>query len=306
MASTNQSPFYTRAEAEFNEAKTDDERIACLDIMIKECPKHKSSEKMLKNLTLRQKKLKKGLEKRKKSGRGGKVGIKKAEMQCVLFGLPSTGKSTIFNKLTKEKPFSRVSPHPFTTYSPVLGTFDYEDVKVQIIDDAPSPNHSKSLVNVTDVLLIVINSLDEIKKADKDIWRSKAHKIYLFNKSEKLTQSEKRKIEANLKSKYKGLDYFFLSSETEKREITELKKKIFEKFPIIRIYTKEPGKKPSSDPMILKRKSKVKVVAEKILKGMSKKIKQIRIWGPSSKFGGQSVGIEHILKDKDIIEFRTT
>ena len=69
MASTNQSPFYQRAEQEFHEASTDEERISCLEIMIKECPKHKSSENMLRNLTLRLKKLKSNLAKQKKSGK---------------------------------------------------------------------------------------------------------------------------------------------------------------------------------------------------------------------------------------------
>ena len=55
----------------------------------------------------------------------------------------------------------------------------------------------------------------------------------------------------------------------------------------------------------MKEKSTFKNAAEKILKGVSKKIKRARIWGPSSKFGGQVIGLEHVLKDKDIIEFQT-
>ena len=47
------------------------------------------------------------------------------------------------------------------------------------------------------------------------------------------------------------------------------------------------------------------MAAEKILKGMSKRIKRARVWGPSSKFGGQVIGLDHTLKDKDIIEFQT-
>ena len=57
--------------------------------------------------------------------------------------------------------------------------------------------------------------------------------------------------------------------------------------------------------MILKNGTTFKQAAEKILKGMSKKIKQAKVWGPSSKFGGQVIGLEHVLKDKDVIEFRT-
>ena len=57
--------------------------------------------------------------------------------------------------------------------------------------------------------------------------------------------------------------------------------------------------------MILKRNSTTRDIAEKILKGMSKKIRKVRIWGPSSKFPGQIVGLDHVLKDKDTIEFQT-
>ena len=45
--------------------------------------------------------------------------------------------------------------------------------------------------------------------------------------------------------------------------------------------------------------------AEKILKGFSSKIKESKIWGPSSKFPGQQVGLQHELKDLDIVEFKT-
>ena len=173
MAS-NKSPFYKRAEQEFNEAKTDEERIACLEIMMKECPKQKSSENMLKNLTTRLTKLKKGVEKRKKSGKSSQVGIKKADMQCTLLGFPNTGKTTIFNILTNKKPKAKTSPHPYTTYTTQLGTFKYDNTQIQIIDDAPIPNHDKSLVNSTDTLLIVIDNINQIEKLEKHIWKSKA------------------------------------------------------------------------------------------------------------------------------------
>ncbi len=305
MASTNQSPFYQRAEQEFNEAKSDEERIACLEIMMKECPKHKSSENMLKNLTTRYKKLKQGLEKRKKSGKFSKAGIKKPDMQCTICGFPNTGKTTIFNILKNKSPKAKTSPHPFTTYKTQLGTFKYQDAQIQIIDDAPFPAQDKSLINSTDTLLIVINSLNQIKESDKYLWKSKAKKIFIYNKTDLLNETEQRKLKATLKSKHRKLKTWHFNHKLNNLEIIALKKEIFETFPIIRIYTKEPSKKPSIEPMILKKNSTIKNAAEKILKGMSKKIKQTKIWGPSSKFGGQSVGIEHVLKDKDIVEFKT-
>jgi small GTP-binding protein len=303
MASTNQSPFYQRAEHEYQEATTDEERLACLEIMMKEVPKHKSSENMRKNLTNRYKKLKDSLEKQKKSGKGNQSGIKKSDMQCVLAGFPNSGKSTIFKTLTGQD--AKISESPFTTFQPQLGTFMFEDAQIQIIDIPSFPSHDKSLVNSTDTLLLVVENIEQIEKSEDFIYRSKAKLILIFNKEDLINEKEKRKIEATLKSKYKNFDYMFFSKNPTKTEIKELTKKIFETFPIIRVYTKEPKKHASKDPMILKNGSTFKDASEKILKGMSEKIKQAKVWGPSSKFGGQVIGLEHILKDKDIIEFRT-
>lgn len=57
--------------------------------------------------------------------------------------------------------------------------------------------------------------------------------------------------------------------------------------------------------MILDKNSTAKDIAEKIVKGMSKKIRKTKIWGPSSKFPGQMVGLDHVFKDKDTVEFQT-
>ncbi len=301
MASTNQSPFYQRAEAEYQQATSDSERIACLEIMMKEVPKHKSSENMRKNLTVRYKKLKSNVAKQKSSGKGSQVGIKKADMQCVLAGFPNTGKSTIFKTLTNQD--AKISPHKFATYQPQLGTFLYEDAGIQIIDIPPFPNHDKSLINSTDTLLLIIDNLDQIKKTEDFTYRTKAKIILIFNKSDLLSATEKRKIEANLKSKFKNYDYTFFSKNPTQLELKNLKQKIFETFPIIRIYTKEPKKVPSEEPMILKKGSTFKYAIEKVRKGLSQKVKRSRVWGPSSKFGGQVIGLNHILKDKDVIEF---
>ena len=302
MASTNQSPFYQKAEQEFLEATTNEEKLACLEIMMKEVPKHKSSENMRRNLTNRYKKLKESMDKQKKSGKGKSVGIKKADMQCVLAGFPNTGKSTIFNTLSKLN--AKVSPHQFTTYEPQLGTFMFEDAQIQIIDNASFPNHDKSLVNSTDTLLFVIDDLKQIEEADKFIYRTPAKVILIYNKEDLLSENEKRKLESTLKSKHKNFDFVFFSKKSTKKEIEELKRKIFETFPIIRIYTKEPKKEKSADPMILRRDSTLRDAAEKILKGLSKKVSRAKIWGPSSKFGGQAVGLNHTLKDKDVIELQ--
>lgn len=303
MASTNQSPFYQRAEQEFHEATSDDERIACLEIMIKECPKHKSSENMLRNLKIRLKKLREKSDKQRKSGKSTQSSIKKADMQCVLVGGPNSGKSSLFNLLTGLN--EKVSPHPFTTVDPRPGSFSFENASVQVIDIPSFPNHDKSLVNTADTVIVLLTSLDELSVADELLYRAKGKKIFLFNKSDMLSEEEKRKLTATFKSKHSKKYFLLWSNYNTPREVEVLKKEIFSTFPVIRIFTKEPKKDASDIPMILRPGSTVKSVAEKILKGMSKRVKRSRIWGPSSKFSGQVVGLDHVLRDGDTVEFQT-
>ena len=58
-------------------------------------------------------------------------------------------------------------------------------------------------------------------------------------------------------------------------------------------------------PVILLPDSTLKDVAEKILHGYSRKVKYAKITGPSCKFPNQKIGLKHVVKDKDVVEFFT-
>jgi len=307
MGSANAGYEYKEAEGNYLSSKTLEDRIFWLQEMIRFCPKHKSSEKMLSELKIRLIKLKAKQEKAKKAGKGKKAGIKKQDMQCLLVGFTNTGKSSIFQILANQP--SETSPYPFTTTHPILGTLKYEDVNIQLIDIPSFPNTDFSLINCADTLMLVVDSLEQILPSLEFTKKSKAKKILIFNKVDLLSEEQKRKLQATLDSKYKKLFeriFLFSAQSPENNSINELKKAVFQSFPIIRVYTKEPKKMPSPEPVIMKPNSTTLEIAEKIAKGFSKKVKRIRIWGPSSKFGGQIVGEEHILKDRDIIEFQTS
>ena len=77
---------------------------------------------------------------------------------------------------------------------------------------------------------------------------------------------------------------------------------ILDNLNIIRIYTKEPGKKPTEEPLVLKRGSTIKNAAENIRRDYVERFIFARVWGKSAKFPGQKVGIRHVLQDNDIIE----
>jgi small GTP-binding protein len=297
---TNAHPEYIQAEKKFGLAQTSEEKLLALEEMIRFAPSHKGGENLRANLRTRYKKLQESLEKQKKSGGGAKNSIKKYDIQCIIVGFPNSGKSSLFHALTGKQ--VSISNMPFSTTQPEIGMAIYDNTQFQVIDMPPFPNIDKSMANTTDTILLAVDNIEQIEKAKEFLANSKAKLIIIFTKSDLLNEQERRKLEERLKTK--KYNFILFSSKTQEN-LQKLKKKIFETFPIIRIYTKEPNKPISLIPMLLKKDSTLKDVAEKILKGFSQKIKRARIWGPSSKFSGQIVGLNHILKDKDAVEFQT-
>ena len=232
----NASPEFGHAEKKFDIAQTDEEKVLALEEMIRTMPQHKSAESLRSNLRTRYKKLKEKIEtKGKKSGGGGKQTIRKEEMQACIIGFPNNGKSSLFESLTNQK--STISNIAFSTYTPLPAMMKVEDTQVQIIDMPPFPNEDKSVINTTDTLLIVLNNLEQISESDKYLQRTIGKRMYIFTKIDLLDETEKRRLDANLKSKYKSINYvLFSNKEHTKEELNNFKKKIFETFPIMRIY----------------------------------------------------------------------
>jgi len=305
MASTNQSPQYKTAELMYLQAEDSQEKLKWLKEMIKECPKHKSSEKMLANLKTRYTKLKEKItteKKNKKSARQG-TGIKKEDMQAAIIGKTKTGKSSLLSFLTNAHP--EITDYPFATKLPAVGMMDYNRVGIQLIEvpAIESEYYDRGVANSADTLLILITNLSQIPEIEKKLDKFTGKKIIVFNKTDLLSEEEKRKISANLQSKKYN---FVLISTKTKENIEQLKEKLFQSFGKIRVYTKQPDEKQKSNkPIILPPDSIVKDVAEKILKGFSSKVRETRIWGPSSKYPEQVVGLNHKVKDLDVVEFKT-
>ena len=299
----NAHPEYITAEKKYNEANSEEEKLKALEEMLKWVPKHKGAETLRKNLRTRYKKLKQEFAKAKKKS-GSKKGIKKEQLQAIILGLTNSGKSSILKSITNAQP--KIASYGFTTTEPQIGTLNYKGCNIQIIDLPPiaSPNYDKGLVNNADTLLIVVEKINEIKPILKEISNKNDKKIIIFNKIDLYDENTKRKISETLKSK----KYRHIMTSTKTDEgIEELKEKILKSFDMIRIYTKHPGKKQKLDnvPIILPPNSTLKDVAEKILHGYSKKVKYAKITGPSCKFTNQKVGLKHIVKDKDVVEFFT-
>lgn len=84
--------------------------------------------------------------------------------------------------------------------------------------------------------------------------------------------------------------------------IEELKDQIFERLELIRLYLKPQGKKADlEEPMIIRKGSTVEDVAARLHRDFIRNFRHAKVWGSSVKFPGQKVGLEHVLKDKDVL-----
>lgn len=293
---------YVAAEKAYLNAKTLEEKITALEEMIRTAPKHKSSENLLAGLRLRLKKFLEKKEKSKKVGKTTQKAVKKEGFQVVLLGLPNSGKSSLLSKLTNAKP--KISANTFSTTTPEIGSMNYQGVKAQIVDLPPigSDYFDSGIVNTADLILIVVDNISDIDKITPLLSRAYGKIIITINKSDLLSFEEKRKLEEKIRSK--RINAIIVSS-LSGYNIDKLKESIFNEMNVIRVYMKEPGKPASNIPAVLPRNASVKDVAESIHKGFFLKVKETRITGPSSKFPNQKVGLSHVLKDKDIVEFHT-
>jgi hypothetical protein len=290
MSSTNQSPFYQQAEQKYLNASTDEERLMYLKEMVKECPRHKSSEKMLANLKTRFVKLKKGIEKDKKKRTGKKDGLKKEGDALVsIIGYTNSGKSSLLSLMTKANPI--ISDLPYTTKAPVQGMLDYGGCKIQIVE-LPDPDKDESgsfaIARISNLVLVLVTHNEDCEKLLGLLKQNKIKNILIVhNKSDIIF-----KIPINAEISISCKDNI---------NIEKLKDKIFIKLNLIRIYTKDKFH-PVDLPMILKKGSTIKDLSSKIHKSFLQRFNYALFWGPSSKFPGQRVGLSHELKDQDIVE----
>jgi uncharacterized protein len=293
---------YVNAEKMYNRAATLDERIVALEEMIKTAPKHKSSEHHVSELKNRLRRFLEKKEKSKKVGKTTQKAIRKEGFQCVLLGPPNSGKSSLLAKLTNAKP--KISPNQFTTKEPEVGALYYKGYKTQVVDlpSIGSEYFDSGIVHTADCIIIVIESLTDLEKCVPFTARAYGKIVIALSKSDLLSEEDIRKLNEKIKSK--KLNALPIST-LFNQGLDELKEKIIHTMPLIRVFLKEPGKPASPSPMILPINSSVRKAAESILKGFSLRVRETKITGPSSKFPNQKVGLTHILKDLDTIEFHT-
>ena len=134
----NLTPQYKKAEEEYRRAQTPEDELRCLELMLREIPKHKGTDKLQAELKAKISKAKHEAEHAKKAGKKGHHGPhiqRQGAGRATILGGPNAGKSQLLAKLTRATP--EVAPYPFTTREPQPGMMPWEDVMVQLIDTPP-------------------------------------------------------------------------------------------------------------------------------------------------------------------------
>jgi uncharacterized protein len=264
---TNVTVEFAKAQQKYYEARTREQKIAALEEMISTVPNHKGCEVMKAQLKQRLAKLKeKGSS---KAARNVLTIQKEGDAQVAIIGLTQSGKSTLLSVLTNARP--KVSDRPFTTTKPEIGTFDYHGVKIQLIEIPSNFNHMfMNIAQNADADVLIYRSEDELEKLKEVL------------------------VKYNLKNTFIKI--------SRDDDISIIGFKIWNSLDLIRIYCKQPGKKPETKPMVIEKGDTVGDAANRLHKDFLKLFRFARVWGKSVKYKGEKVGLEHILEDEDVLE----
>ncbi|MFH1591939.1 MAG: GTPase [Candidatus Woesearchaeota archaeon] len=273
---TNPDYKYANAQEEYNNAKSDEERLQALKLMYQTCPKHKSAEKLASDIKNKIAKLKNKLQKQKKqSKKGGRFSLKKEGAATVaLVGTTNTGKSTLLKKLTGAK--VEIADYKYTTKKSEVGILDYHGIKLQVVEipslfenfeDSPKGPAYLALIRQSDLMVLFFKTPEEKTLLNHELDQANINiPILIYNDQEDIA------------------DQFW------------------KRLPLIKVRTKMPGKDPDFPPVALSKGSTIRSLAEHIHKDFLKNFKFARVWGKSAKFDGAQVGLSHILKDNDLVE----
>jgi len=322
----NLPPEYFEVEKRLREVKSIEEKIEIYEELLSVIPKHKGTEKLIGEIKSKIAKLRESLEKKPATKRSTSYIIKKSGAgQIAIIGPPNSGKSRLLSVLTRAKPL--VSEFPFTTKEPMAGMMPYENIQIQLID-TPSISeifyepYIHEIVKNADATILMIDLQSSIVLEELDAVLRKLEEKRVFLASSELidrplsfhfckafiagNKFETEEAEENLSilKEFFGNRFEFIPISIERGINLELlKERCFQILGIIRVYTKEPGKKPDlSSPFTLKKGSRVEDLASLIHKDFASNLSYARIWG-KGRFDGQRVHRSHLLEDGDIVEF---
>lgn len=84
--------------------------------------------------------------------------------------------------------------------------------------------------------------------------------------------------------------------------IEELKEAIYQKLDFIHVFLKPQGQEADmEEPMVILGGSTVGDLCDRIHRSFRRNFRYATVWGRSAKFPGQTVGLDHVLMNGDVI-----
>jgi len=327
----NLTPEYKKAEEAFRQATTVQEKVACLEHMLRAIPKHKGTDHLQGDLKARLAKLRRQ-EQGTSKARGGRRPDpfhvpRSGAGQVVLLGSPNVGKSAIVGALTNAR--VEVADYQFSTTRPVPGMARYKDVPIQIVDMPPVlegtlvPGAAGTL-RMADIILLVVDlagdCLEQYEAARealiaRGMWpagsaddppppsgeKPKAT-VVACNKLDAPGAHEAFAAFADLYADQANV--LAVSAETGEG-LKELMAACFRLLHVMRVYAKRLNRPPDlEEPFVLPVGSTVEDMARVVHRDLPGKLKFAKIWG-ANVYGGQHVQRDYVLSDKDVVELHS-
>ena len=122
--------------------------------------------------------------------------------------------------------------------------------------------------------------------------------IVTVNKTDLVSDEYLRQLK---NKRLKGWKVVPVSAEKE-TGLEELKNAVFDSLKLIRIYMKPQGKEADMvEPLVVRAGSDIGDVCDSIHRDFRRSFRYAQIWGRSARFPGQMVGLEHVVKDEDVV-----
>jgi ribosome-interacting GTPase 1 len=326
----NLTPQYHKAEVAYRQAETPQEELECLQVMLREIPKHKGTDKLQAELKAKIAKAKTEAAKPPSGGSGKATKIpKQGAGRVLLLGAPNSGKSQLLASLTRAQP--EIAPYPFTTQTPLPGMMLFEDCPFQLIDLPPVSADfmelsTVGLVRGADLVFLVIDlasdSLIEDTQAvldrfqsgktrlgretgldDEDVGVSYTATVACLNKIDDPAAKDRLAL----------LDEFiqlpFDRIEVSGQDGTGLdnfRRQVFERLNIVRVYAKHPKEKEPdrTKPFAIRKGDTLVEVAEQVHRDMASTLKSARVWG-RAVHDGTNVKPDYQPQDGDVVELHS-